>query len=175
MTFASTKKDTRESIQEKIEIWKKQRELQNQAIIDAQKEQERREKEAEGKKKNDAVDLRMEVRHWRQVKRSKEQEEKLKREMQEYRERELRIVNSKKMIKHFQSQDDVFIERMKKSRSRKRSNSLERPILKSNAPRDPERLFKPTKQWIFRTLPKTEEDLLLEPKQVCNVRFVPKL
>lgn len=82
----------------------------------------------------------------------------------------IRSRQANKLIKEFQKQDYLYINR-KREFAKMRSNSIEVTVPKVVAPRDPERLLKPTKQWLKRTqsLPsKTTGD-------ICNIQQVEKL
>lgn len=119
----------------------------------------------------------MELTKRKDEKLKKMQEEKIKKELEELKEREFRILNAKRLIKHFRSQDDTYIMKMKHSRMKKRSKSLEKPVVKKNlVPRDPERLLQPTEQWFYRILAKKHEERNDEnSNSVCNVKTVQKL
>lgn len=72
-----------------------------------------------------------------------------------------RTTQAKKLIKQFQIQDDMYIERKREIlRTKNRSSEI---ILRKRDTycRDPDRLLKPTKQWIRRTEKNNENSSVL--------------
>lgn len=74
------------------------------------------------------------------------------------------------LIKQFQSQDNVFVQK-KLQMLNYRAKSADK-ILESNnkANRDPERLLKPTKQWLSRT-----NSLPTKSSTVCDLQNIKRL
>jgi hypothetical protein len=91
----------------------------------------------------------------------------------DYREKRMRALEANKMIKKFQSQDDIFITRMRSSKLSKK-NEIIRSKSSYLVHRDPERVLKPTKQWLLRT----SKDNFVDDgvsSYVPNIREIPKL
>ena len=82
-----------------------------------------------------------------------------------------RATLANQLIKEFQCQDRVYIQRKKESK-KQTVNVLKRKPLVVSPKRDPTRLFKPTKQWICKTLDKEQKSKV---GNVTNVAYIPKL
>lgn len=114
------------------------------------------------------------VTKWKEEKHFKEFNEKIQKEVIEEQEKKIRALEANKMIKQFQSQDDIYIGKMRSNKINKKSENPLRSKSSYAVSRDPERIHKPTKQWLLRT----SKNNFLEEKTavfVPNIRQVPKL
>ncbi|XP_025834777.1 coiled-coil domain-containing protein 112-like [Agrilus planipennis] len=141
----------REKNIQRISKWKDEKqkllinkEMENQKNVELQKQiEEKRKLQYKEKKEKVAV--------WKIEKKRKHLEEKLRNELLKNIEKEQKSTEALKAIKLFQSKDDEFIEKMKKKRTKQAKSTIGLIRGKISAPRDPERLFKPTKQWMQRS------------------------
>ncbi|KAJ8979714.1 hypothetical protein NQ317_015538 [Molorchus minor] len=138
---------TEENTREKLIKWKVYEKLRYAKEMQICQEQIKREKEQLKNKRQE--ELKRVVQEWKQTKQSLEQEEIVQKRMFEEREKKKRSLEANRMIKQYRSQDDIYILKM---RQQKKPEVNPQPRSKSStlAKRDPERLLKPTKQWINR-------------------------
>lgn len=122
------------------------------------------------KKRNE--EIKRHINQWKVSKLFKIEMEKMTIEQMQKKEKTLKAVQANKLIKQFQSQDDVYIQRKKILHLRDRARSEETIRPKITAPRDPERLLKPTKTWILK-LKQDQESAKEVP--VCSIRNIERL
>lgn len=123
------------------------------------------------KKKND--ELKKEIDQWRNSKLIKHQTERMALEKAQRQEKLLKAAEANKLIKQFQSQDDIYIQRKRLMNVKERANSEERRKSKIIIPRDPERVLKPTKNWLSKL--KHEQDEVVKEVPVCSIRNIERL
>lgn len=85
-----------------------------------------------------------------------------------------RETEANKMIKHFQTRDDIFIARMRSKKRKEANLTTKRSKSSYIAQRDPERIFRPTKQWAIKISKQDDIEGNIHP-YVPNIRVIPKL
>ncbi|RZB39751.1 coiled-coil domain-containing protein 112-like, partial [Asbolus verrucosus] len=166
-------KPTDRSVHEKIALWRAEKEAKRQQEQIYEQMQKERLNRVEDERRRLHEQLKKSVAKWKEEKLTKEQSEKLQKEIMEYQERKIRAAEANHMIKRFQAQDDIFIVKMKHNKL-KEKNEVKRSKSSYIANRDPERILKPTKQWLLRTSKDNFMDSQV-PVFVSNVRTIPKL
>lgn len=121
------------------------------------------------KKKNE--ELKKEISEWKSLKLMKMQMERMAIEQVQRQEKQLKATEANKLIKQFQSQDDIYIQKKKILTTKDSANSEEIRKSKVIAPRNPERVLKPTKNW----LSKLKQEEPIKEVSVCNIRNVERL
>lgn len=132
-----------------------------------------RQKELNEQKRKKNEELKKEINQWKNSKLFKLQTEKLALEMAQKQERAFKAAQANRLIKQFQSQDDVYIQKKKTLHVKGRTKSEERIQPKVVAPRDPERVLKPTKNWLCKL--KHEQEPQTRDMPVCSVRNIERL
>lgn len=97
-------------------------------------------------------------------------------EKEQRQEKQLKAAEANKLIKQFRSQDDVYIEKKRLLLNMRdtRAKSEERVIKpKVIAPRDPERILKPTKNWLSKLKDQDQESV--KKLSVYNIQNIEKL
>ncbi|KAK9871861.1 hypothetical protein WA026_015107 [Henosepilachna vigintioctopunctata] len=87
-------------------------------------------------------------------------------------EHNVRVSVANKMIKFYQIQDKLFLQKKMQKSLDKKKNYAHKPQAKYEVNRDPTRLFKPTQQWMNRFLASNEN---VSMKPVTFINNVPKL
>ncbi|EFA06087.2 coiled-coil domain-containing protein 112 [Tribolium castaneum] len=163
-----------EDVQKKIAQWKAEKELKRQQEKFMEEIRKEKIKRLEMDKKRLHYQTKETVTKWKEEKLVKEFNEKILQEVLDEQERKIRAFEANKRIKQFQSQDDIYIGRMRSSKCTKKTQIPVRSKSSYSVPRDPERLLKPTKQWLVRT---SKNNFLEENTSayVPNIKHVPKL
>lgn len=123
------------------------------------------------KKKND--EIKKEINKWKNSKLFKTQMEKIALEQAQRHEKQLKVAEANKLIKLFQSQDDIYIQKKKMLNMKDRRNNEDVVKPKVIAPRDPERILKPTKNWLLKLKP--AEDNSTGKVSVCSIKNIERL
>ncbi|KAF2893890.1 hypothetical protein ILUMI_12283 [Ignelater luminosus] len=138
--------------QQKIAEWKAQKRMERANKHKQKLQEQMRKRELEKIRKQKQEEIKAEVDNWRHTKNAAEEAKKLEQVTVEFNERKNRAAKANKLIKLYQSQDDQFLQRKIQMRLiQPKSAEIETIKIKHEAVRDPERLFKPTRQWILRT------------------------
>ncbi|KAK5648832.1 hypothetical protein RI129_003724 [Pyrocoelia pectoralis] len=163
----------KDEVQQKIYAWKRERLLKTEYENEQKRQEHAKQKEFEEIRKQKQEELRLQVQNWRLSKSKAEREELNKKQLEEMKEQKERAHKANKLIKQYQSQDEIFIQnKLQIINSQKKVPE----ILKKNResyPRDPSRLLKPTQQWIMRTHGETKENNNIP--NLLNLREIQKL
>ncbi|XP_060527069.1 uncharacterized protein LOC132702460 isoform X2 [Cylas formicarius] len=145
-TWKNTNDD---ALRAKIALWKEEREAKVRAEnaerrrkIDARCKQE----QIERVKRNDIKKV---VREWRESKQLAGENEKNRRAALESLQSKLRSATANRMIKTYQSMDEAHVKKMLQIHASEKQKSI-RIRSSCEANRDPDRLMKPTQQWMNR-------------------------
>lgn len=160
-----------ENLREKLTKWKLEKEMHLQININAEQEIQHRKKEQEKLRKKKNCETKQIIEEWKKTKLSLEEEESSRRKIQEQYERKRRAAEANKLIKQFQTQDDFYILKMKQHKRTLQNSILLRSKSSQLAARDPERLFKPTQQWINRV----HDENIYPIEAVIPLKKLPKL
>lgn len=120
----------------------------------------------------------VEIEKWKNSKKLKEEQEKFEKNLAEEREKEQKVILANRMIREFQTLDYFYI---RKKRAHHLAAKLKEFESKTNGPvgkqypRDPKRVFQPTKQWLARTEASNEEKPTDFKFEVKYINQVPKL
>lgn len=128
-------------------------------------------KELEEQKRKRNEELKREISQWRSLKVFKTETEKMALEFAQKQEKALKAIQANKLIKQFQSQDNVYVERKKLLHLKERTKSEERVKPAVVARRDPDRILKPTKNWLLKL--KSESENREGP--ICNIKNIERL
>ncbi|XP_018579645.1 coiled-coil domain-containing protein 112-like [Anoplophora glabripennis] len=160
------------NVQEKLIKWKAQKEEQTKHAkqMEMYKRQKRNEIDQLQKKRND--ELKMLVQEWKQKRQDMEEQEIIHKKIAAEQEKKRRAFEANRLIKQFQSQDDLYIMRMKQKKKPEPFPILRRSKSSHSAKRDPKRLLKPTQQWINRIQDDNSADKF---GNVMPLRCLPKL
>nr|CAI5831086.1 unnamed protein product [Callosobruchus analis] len=144
--------DNKEHMQEKLMKWKegKQKQCELARKIESDRQNEKKELDDLRKKRNE--EIRQVVNEWKMTKVAIEEEKAREQKKMEQIEKRKRAVEANRLIRQYQSQDDLYIARVRKIRERDKSKSERSKSSQSSqsVPRDPDRLLKPTIQWMNR-------------------------
>ncbi|XP_056644874.1 coiled-coil domain-containing protein 112-like [Diorhabda sublineata] len=164
-------KQPQEDLKEKLKKWQSEREakMRNSLLMDELKEERKRELDNLRKKKNEEV--KKAVKEWKAIKISLEQENQLKRKYLEEQEKKRKAAEANKLIKQFQTQDDYHILKMKQHKKRLEVLLPVRSKSSHVAQRDPDRILKPTRQWINRV----HDENIYPTVPVIPLKKLPKL
>ncbi|KAJ8925879.1 hypothetical protein NQ315_009731 [Exocentrus adspersus] len=159
------------NVQEKLSVWKAKKEerAEFEKQIEASKRQKWKETEELRRKRNE--ELKLIVHEWKERKQTSEEQEIIDKKIAAEQEKRRRAMEANRLIKRFQSQDDLYILKLKQKRKSEQTRIV-RSTSSHSAKRDPERLLKPTQQWINRVHDETPS-----PKfgRVVPLRCLPKL
>ncbi|KAJ8954795.1 hypothetical protein NQ318_014907 [Aromia moschata] len=163
-----------ETIQQKLMKWKvlANEEEKLKSVRELEFYEEQRKRKSEQLKRKQQEEIRKVVREWKEGKQIIEQQEIAQRRNVEKHEKKVRALEANRMIKQFQSQDDMYILKMRQQKKREIAPQVKRGsscVVK----RDPERLLKPTKQWINRV--HDENYYANELSRVMDLKSLPKL
>ncbi|XP_044264735.1 coiled-coil domain-containing protein 112-like [Tribolium madens] len=162
-----------EDVQKKIAQWKAEKEIKRQQEKIIEETRKEKMKRLEIDKKRLHYQIKETVTKWKEEKLVNEFNEKIQKEVIEEQQRKIRAFEANKLIKQFQSQDDIYIGRMRSSKLKKPQISI-RSKSSYSVPKDPKRILQPTKQWLLRT----SKNNFLEGNfcaYVPNIKQVPKL
>lgn len=162
----------------------KQQKLQQDNENKLKAEYERRNKWKNEKKMKREMknEMKHDVGQWRASKQAQEKAEKLEIEVMSLKEKEQKIMLANALIREFQKQDSLYIMRRINKHSTRISN-LNPPREKGHKQyRDPERIFKATRQWLSRISSSDSNEYIgsscnntLFNKGPLNVQQIPKL
>lgn len=146
--FKRFDKNNRYKIKEKLSEWKKEKEDKKLQELHINHTLRRRRYERERQKEHERKVIKKDIDNWKTAKSYHEQLEREQKEIltildKKYRERE-----ANKKIKSFQAKDNNYLKKRLTIKKRSRSFEIHKP--KKEAHRDPNRLLKPTKQWLNR-------------------------
>ncbi|KAJ3648821.1 hypothetical protein Zmor_020594 [Zophobas morio] len=163
----------KDNIYEQIMLWKAEKEAKRQQKEAYEQLQKDIKKRREENQKTINLHVKEVVAKWKEAKIVREQNEKVQREIQEYYGRKIRAATANRMIKQFQTQDDLFIAKMRSTKLKEENQNKKRSKSSYLVDRDPDRVLKPTRQWLFRT---TKNDIFGEvSSHIPNIREIPKL
>ncbi|XP_022915420.1 coiled-coil domain-containing protein 112-like [Onthophagus taurus] len=167
----SKEKFNKEEMQQRLKQWKQEKEekLETEKII--RNEMKRRQQEIDERKKERQEEMKTAVQKWKMERLEKEQIKNFEKFESEKQQKVFRSTMANRLIKEFQSQDELFVRRRKELCQPKTKSFDKLPVCNINVPRDPRRLLKPTKQWIARL--KTTDDLRKVEKP--DIKSIPKL
>ncbi|CAH2002798.1 unnamed protein product [Acanthoscelides obtectus] len=166
--------ENKQSIQEKLMKWKETKQIQYELTRKIQMEKliERREQDEMRRKRNE--EIKQIVNEWKITKAALE-EDKIRQEKKiEEIERKKRAMEANRLIRQYQSQDDMYIARARKIRERDNSKPTIRSKSSQLVPRDPDRLLKPTIQWMNRVHDESHS-LISFPACTVSLNNLPKL
>ncbi|XP_044734827.1 coiled-coil domain-containing protein 112-like [Chrysoperla carnea] len=128
---------------------------------------------------NDRMKIKVKIANWKQTKLiEKQKQEEEQRYVQDI-EKEIRTIESKKLIKEFQDQDMNFIRRRQqlKTLTKKIQPLRTRSLTVPNVMRDPDRIHRATKQWLAKTQQERSQSEIVTRNniQVLSVNHIPKL
>ncbi|VEN45951.1 unnamed protein product [Callosobruchus maculatus] len=163
--------DNKKHMQEKLMKWKetKQKQYELARKIETERQIEKKELDELRKKRNE--EIRQVVNEWKMTKAALEEEKVREQNKMEQIEKRKRAVQANKLIRQYQSQDDLYIARLRKIRERDKRKP-ERSKSSQPAPRDPDRLLKPTIQWMNRV---HDENNSLPSLPAFSLNNLPKL
>ncbi|CAG9859731.1 unnamed protein product [Phyllotreta striolata] len=162
---------THEDLKEKLSKWKQNKDMIFQTQISTERENYLKKKELESKRKQKNEETKRIVEEWKRTKLFLEEQQKLRAEFQQENDRKLKAITANKLIKEFQTRDDLYILQMKNSKNQHQAQKPSRSKSTQLVPRDPERLFKPTRQWINRL----HDDNIYPEQTPIPIKQLPKL
>lgn len=172
LSKVKTRFPTTKITKEEIDAWKKKKEalLKNELHMKHLERVKLKGLEEQKRKKNE--EIKKEISEWKNLKFFKTKSEKLVLQLAQEHEKTLRASQANKLIKQFQSQDDVYIQRRRSVNVKNRTKSEEKLRPKIDMPRNPERLLKPTKNWLSRL--NTDQNAKCDVA-VCSIKTVARL
>lgn len=123
--------------------------------------------------------IKVKIANWKQTKLIEKQKQEEEQRYVQDLEKEIRTIESKKLIKEFQDQDMNFIRRRQqlKTLTKKIQPLRTRSLTVPNVMRDPDRIHRATKQWLAKTQQERSQSEIVTRNniQVLSVNNIPKL
>ncbi|XP_030752622.1 coiled-coil domain-containing protein 112-like [Sitophilus oryzae] len=142
--------NTGENLREKLQQWKLEKEQELQLEKEAQLRRMAEKIEKERLERLKQLEIKQIVNEWKESKLAYKKTEELSKRNHEELEKKRRAMEANKLIKQFQSMDELHILKMRQAHQKNSAKTIQRVRSGPASLRDPERLLKPTVVWAHR-------------------------